>query len=85
MASLLGIQQPLEELEVMHHADVHGLHVHLADGLDDGRRPLLVRPWVGLMPSESGIQARRPFGVALVSSPMGVLLEMERVPWLRVE
>ena len=47
--------------------------------------PCLSAPWVGLIPSESGIHARRPFGVALVSSPIGVLLEIDRVPWLRVE
>ncbi|MNV25421.1 hypothetical protein D3C71_1165170 [compost metagenome] len=44
MTSLLGIQQPLEELKVVHHADVHGLHIHLAHRLDDSRRTLLIRP-----------------------------------------
>lgn len=34
---------------------------------------------------DCGIQARRPLGVALVSSPIGVLLEIDNVPWLRVE
>ncbi|MNE64562.1 hypothetical protein D3C80_1599800 [compost metagenome] len=47
--------------------------------------PCLSAPCVGLIPSESGIQAKRPFGVAAVSSPIGVLLEIDRVPWLSVE
>ena len=29
--------------------------------------PLKSAPWVGLMPSESGVQARRPFADAPVS------------------
>ena len=37
-------------------------------------------PWVGLMPSESGVQALRPFALAPVISPNGVLFEIERVP-----
>jgi len=38
-----GIQQPFEELEVVHHANVHGFDVHLAHRLDDRRRTLLIR------------------------------------------
>ena len=47
--------------------------------------PLTSDPWDGLMPSESGFQARRPLAEAPVIMPKGVLLEIESVPWLRVE
>jgi hypothetical protein len=42
--------------------------------------PLWLAPWLGLMPSERGVQALRPLAEAPVISSKGVLLEMERVP-----
>ena len=47
--------------------------------------PFVSAPWVGLIPSESGVQALRPFGVAPVICPKGVLFEIESVPWLNIE
>ena len=47
--------------------------------------PNLSAPCVGLIPSDRGAQASLPFADAPVISPIGVLLEMERVPWEKCE
>ena len=51
----------------MNHTDIHGFNIHLADGFNDGSWAMFIgTSGVGLIPSDNGFHAKRPFGVAAV-------------------